>query len=55
MTMAGFTPCPLSPAVTVAIQNLLKEYNKNYRIEERDGALYLGWINRAMTTFSAWR
>lgn len=52
--MAGFQQFPLSSAVTDAVRDLLKEYSKNYRIEERDGALYLGWMNRAMVTSSAW-
>ncbi|XP_021293671.1 scarecrow-like protein 13 [Herrania umbratica] len=54
-TMAGFSPYPLSSSVTMAVRDLLKDYNNNYRLEEREGALYLGWINRAMATSSAWR
>lgn len=54
-TMAGFTPYPLSSSVTSAIRDLLKDYNENYRIEERNGALYLGWMNRALSTSSAWK
>ncbi|KAJ4704065.1 Scarecrow-like transcription factor [Melia azedarach] len=53
--MAGFTPYQLSPAVTNAVYDVLKEYNSNYRVAEHDGALYLGWRNRAMATSSAWR
>ncbi|XP_022723955.1 scarecrow-like protein 13 [Durio zibethinus] len=53
--MAGFSPYPLSSSVTMAVRDLLKEYDSNYRLEEREGALYLGWINRAMATSSAWR
>lgn len=52
--MAGFQQFPLSSAVTDAVRNLLREYNENYRIEEKDGALYLWWRNRAMATSSAW-
>ncbi|KAF8031831.1 hypothetical protein BT93_D0904 [Corymbia citriodora subsp. variegata] len=52
--MAGFQQFPLSSAVTDAVRDLLKEYNENYRIEERDGALYLGWKNRPLATSSAW-
>ncbi|XP_038691958.1 scarecrow-like protein 13 [Tripterygium wilfordii] len=55
LMMAGFTPYPLTSSATSGIQDLLKEYNKNYRLEERDGALYLWWKNRAMATSSAWR
>ncbi|XVF28037.1 hypothetical protein REPUB_Repub14bG0161000 [Reevesia pubescens] len=53
--MAGFSPYPLSSSVTIAVRDLLKEYDNNYRLEEREGALYLGWVNRAMATSSAWR
>ncbi|KAL5574926.1 hypothetical protein UlMin_016625 [Ulmus minor] len=55
LMMAGFKQCPLSSSVTGAVKKLLREYNANYRVEERDGALYLWWMNRAMTTSSAWR
>ena len=54
-SMAGFAPCPLSSLVTDAVRNMLNEFNENYRLEYRDGALYLGWKNRAMCTSSAWR
>uniref|UniRef100_A0A2P2IPU8 Uncharacterized protein MANES_S025700 n=1 Tax=Rhizophora mucronata TaxID=61149 RepID=A0A2P2IPU8_RHIMU len=54
-TMAGFTQHPLTSLATVALRNLLNEYDRNYRIEERDGAFYLWWKNRAMATSSAWR
>ncbi|XVE87656.1 hypothetical protein DITRI_Ditri19aG0005400 [Diplodiscus trichospermus] len=53
--MAGFSPYPLSSSVTMAVLDMLKEYHSNYRLEEREGALYLWWINRAMATSSAWR
>ncbi|GAB4846042.1 DNA topoisomerase 2-associated protein pat1 [Ancistrocladus abbreviatus] len=52
--MAGFMPFPLSPFVNATIKTLLESYCKNYRLEERDGALYLGWINRTLVTSSAW-
>lgn len=52
---AGFTVYPLSPSVTNAVTNMLKDYNGNFRVEEQRGALYLGWMNRAMATSSAWR
>ncbi|KHN03530.1 Scarecrow-like protein 13 [Glycine soja] len=55
LSMAGFKQCQLSSSVMVAIQNLLKEFSQNYRLEHRDGALYLGWMNRHMATSSAWR
>ncbi|KAK9267493.1 hypothetical protein L1049_009921 [Liquidambar formosana] len=54
-TMAGFTPHPLSSSVTDAIRHLLKGFHENYGLAERDGALYLGWKNRALVTSSAWK
>ena len=54
-SMAGFKQCPLTPSVMAAVRNLLKEFNHNYRVEQRDGALYLGWMRRAMANSSAWR
>jgi len=54
-SMAGFAPCPLSSSVTNAVRNMLGEFNGNYRLEHRDGALYLGWKRRALCTSSAWR
>ncbi|KAK7292466.1 hypothetical protein RIF29_08247 [Crotalaria pallida] len=54
-SMAGFKQCPMSSSVMAAVRDLLKDFNGNYRFEHRDGALYLGWINRAMATSSAWR
>ncbi|GFZ03275.1 SCARECROW-like 13 [Actinidia rufa] len=55
LMMAGFTPCPLSSSVSIAVREVLKDYSKNYRVIERDGALHLGWKNRVMSTSSAWR
>lgn len=55
LMMAGFTPCPLSPAVGETIKEMLKEFSPNYRFAESEGALYLGWKNRALATSSAWR
>ncbi|CAJ1962658.1 unnamed protein product [Sphenostylis stenocarpa] len=54
-SMAGFAPCPLSSSVTNAVRNMLTEFNENYRLEHRDGALYLGWKKRPLCTSSAWR
>lgn len=53
--MAGFWPYPLSSVVNETIKNLLRKYCEKYRLEERDGALYLGWRNRALVASSAWR
>ncbi|KAA8519185.1 hypothetical protein F0562_013441 [Nyssa sinensis] len=54
LRMAGFAPIPLCSSVSDAIKDMLKNYSMNYRIEEMNGALYLGWKNRAMATSSAW-
>ncbi|KDP39239.1 hypothetical protein JCGZ_00996 [Jatropha curcas] len=53
--MAGFTPCPLSSYVNATIKALLESYSKNYTLEERDGSLYLGWMNRPLIASCAWR
>ncbi|XP_041028447.1 scarecrow-like protein 13 [Juglans microcarpa x Juglans regia] len=55
LKMAEFTPLTLSSSVTNAVVDLLKLYNENYSIMEKDGALYLRWRNRCMATSSAWR
>lgn len=54
-TMAGFKPHPLSPLVNATIKALLENYCEHYRLEERDGILYLGWKNRALVVSCAWR
>ncbi|EEF28164.1 scarecrow-like protein 13 [Ricinus communis] len=53
--MAGFTQHPLSSQVTIAVRDLLKEYDRRYGLQEKDGALYLWWMNTAMSSSSAWR
>ncbi|KAL3820818.1 hypothetical protein ACJIZ3_006723 [Penstemon smallii] len=55
LTMAGFSPVQLSSSVSNAIKDMLKEFDSNYRIAEGNGAVYLGWKNRALATSSAWR
>lgn len=56
LAMAGFSPLQLSPSVGNAIKDMLKEYSSNYRLADfGNGALYLGWKNRALATTSAWR
>ncbi|KAG0501542.1 hypothetical protein HPP92_001614 [Vanilla planifolia] len=52
--MAGFTPYPLSSLVNATIKSLLDNYCEHYRLEERDGALYLGWKNRVLSVACAW-
>ncbi|WOK95462.1 scarecrow-like transcription factor PAT1 [Canna indica] len=54
LTMAGFRPYPLSPVVNATIKKLLESYCEEYRLEERDGVLYLGWKSRALVISSAW-
>lgn len=54
-TMAGFKPYPLSSVVNATIKTLLENYSNRYRLEERDGALYLGWMNRALVASCAWK
>lgn len=54
-TMAGFTPYPLSSLVNSTIKTLLENYCDKYRLEERDGALYLGWMNRDLVASCAWK
>lgn len=53
--MAGFSPYSLSSLVNATIKSLLENYCNKYRLEERDGALYLGWMNRYLVTSSAWK
>lgn len=53
--MAGFTPYPLSSLVNATIKKLLENYSDRYRLEERDGALYLGWMNRDLVASCAWK
>ncbi|GMI66281.1 phytochrome a signal transduction 1 [Hibiscus trionum] len=53
--MAGFTPYPLSSLVNATIKTLLENYSGRYRLEERDGALYLGWMNRDLVASCAWK
>ncbi|PON43288.1 GRAS transcription factor [Parasponia andersonii] len=54
-TMAGFRPYPLSPLVNSTIKALLRNYSEKYTLEERDGVLYLGWMEKAMVASCAWR
>ncbi|GAA0143705.1 hypothetical protein LIER_04321 [Lithospermum erythrorhizon] len=53
--MAGFKPCPLSSLVNATIKSLLENYSDRYKLEERDGALYLGWMNRHLVASCAWK
>ncbi|XP_019162995.1 PREDICTED: scarecrow-like protein 21 isoform X2 [Ipomoea nil] len=53
--MAGFSPYPLSSVVNATIKKLLESYSEKYRLEERNGALYLGWMNRDLVASCAWK
>lgn len=53
--MAGFTPYPLSSLVNATIKTLLKSYSEKYTLEERDGAFFLGWLDRVLVTSCAWQ
>ncbi|KAL8103279.1 scarecrow-like protein 13 [Apium graveolens] len=55
LSMAGYTQCQLSYDVDGVVKNMLKEYDGNFRLEHRNGALYLKWKNRDLVTCSAWR
>ncbi|KAL1826310.1 hypothetical protein ACET3Z_004722 [Daucus carota] len=55
LRMAGYTQCQLSHTVGGVVQDMLKEYSGYFRLEHRDGALYLRWKNRDLVTCSAWR
>ncbi|RDX61988.1 Scarecrow-like protein 5, partial [Mucuna pruriens] len=48
-TMAGFTPYPLSSIINSSIKDLLQSYHRHYTLEEKDGALFLGWMNQTST------
>ncbi|KAI3504488.1 hypothetical protein L1887_25997 [Cichorium endivia] len=54
-TMAGFRPYPLSSLVNSTIKALLENYSHKYRLEERDGALFLGWLDRDLVASCAWK
>ncbi|XP_010252695.1 PREDICTED: scarecrow-like protein 21 [Nelumbo nucifera] len=54
-TMAGFTPYPLSSLVNATIKTLLENYSTNYKLEEKDGALHLGWMDQSLVTTCAWK
>ncbi|TXG67328.1 hypothetical protein EZV62_008603 [Acer yangbiense] len=52
--MAGFQQCSLSNYVNSVIKSLLKCYSENYKLVEKDGAMLLGWKDRALVSASAW-
>lgn len=54
LTMAGFRQYPLSSYVNSVIRGLLRCYSEHYTLEERDGAMLLGWKDRMLISASAW-
>ena len=54
-TRAGFTPYPLSSYVNSSIKKLQESYPGHHTIEERDGALYLGWKNQVLVASCGWK
>lgn len=52
---AGFTPYPLNSYINSSIKDLLESYRGHYTLEERDGALFLGWMNQVLVASCAWR
>jgi hypothetical protein len=53
--MAGFEPYPLSSLVNSTIKRLLENYSDRYRLQERDGGLFLGWMTRDLVASRAWK
>jgi hypothetical protein len=54
LMMAGFKPYPLSSYVNSVIKKLLVCYSDKYTLEEKDGAMLLGWKSRKLVSASAW-
>lgn len=54
LTMAGFRQYSLSPYVNSVIRSLLRYYSEHYKLEEKDGAMLLGWKDRNLISASAW-
>ncbi|KAL2327937.1 hypothetical protein Fmac_021364 [Flemingia macrophylla] len=54
LTMAGFCQYPLSSYVNSVIRSLLRCYSEHYNLEEKDGAMLLGWKDRKLISASAW-
>ncbi|KAH7860208.1 hypothetical protein Vadar_010660 [Vaccinium darrowii] len=52
--MAGFRQYPLSSYVNSVIRGLLRRYSEHYTLEEKDGAMLLGWKDRNLISASAW-
>ncbi|KAK9715104.1 hypothetical protein RND81_06G143800 [Saponaria officinalis] len=55
LSMAGFEQVQLSMGVKNEMKGLMKKFNQNYRLQECQGALFLGWKHRGLATSSVWR
>ncbi|CAI9763978.1 unnamed protein product [Fraxinus pennsylvanica] len=55
MSMAGFTPRPISQNVSTEIQKVIKQYSDRFRVKEETGALHFGWEDKILIVTSAWR
>ncbi|KAL0326090.1 UNVERIFIED_CONTAM: Scarecrow-like protein 1 [Sesamum radiatum] len=55
MSMAGFSPCPISQNVNIEIRKLIKQYSDRYKVKEETGALHFGWEDKILIVSSAWR
>ncbi|KAA8526922.1 hypothetical protein F0562_008849 [Nyssa sinensis] len=55
LTMAGFRQYPLSSYVNSVIRILLRCHSEHYTLEEKDGAMLLGWKDRKLISASAWQ
>uniref|UniRef100_A0A5B6Z754 Putative chitin-inducible gibberellin-responsive protein 1-like n=1 Tax=Davidia involucrata TaxID=16924 RepID=A0A5B6Z754_DAVIN len=55
LTMAGFRQYPLSSYVNSVIRILLRSHSEHYTLEEKDGAMLLGWKDRYLISASAWQ
>lgn len=54
LMMAGFKQYRLSSYVNSVMRSLLKRYSEHYTLEEKDGAMLLGWKDRKLISASAW-
>ncbi|KAK4391005.1 Scarecrow-like protein 1 [Sesamum angolense] len=55
MSMAGFSPSPISQNVNIEIRKLIKQYSDRYKVKEEMGALHFGWEDKILIVSSAWR
>ncbi|XP_056173080.1 chitin-inducible gibberellin-responsive protein 1-like isoform X2 [Syzygium oleosum] len=54
LQMAGFSQYPLSAYVNSVIRSLLRQYSENFTVEDKEGAMLLGWKQRSLISVSAW-